>query len=345
MEGMDDKLKTAQEKEEEDKNYFQFPLHLLRDLFKDKHKCLNNIISYGVYAFANTYSINKDSMFKHTIYKYFRRKDELPSSIVERLKEYEVHGLLSDHTDISQLFDTKGNFDAETQIQEFYEIFEDDLDFFDELADWYKSVMVYKKFGITGDYLYTYSQGKKIAETILPKEPIPMMNKKKLFEYRDNEKSDHELLKFAVILAMNSILGKSSVRFTNKDMIFSRAFGYKDIKQLKADNHNIRQDHYEMYFDKKRPGKVIYHTNKILDEIEIENWNLYKYSNNSMRGIYIAKKRSIKLEKVIEMAKERNRKYRIKAIKVYKREIEKRVFGKKNKQQPDTNVHQDDTTT
>lgn len=344
MEGMDDKLKTAQEKEEEDKNYFQFPLHLLRDLLTDKHKCLNNIISYGVYAFANTYSINKELMFKQTIYKYFRRKDELPSSIVERFNEYEEYGELSDHSDISQLFDTKGNFDAETQVLEFYEIFENDIEFFDELVDWYKGVMVYKKFGIKGDYIYTYSQGKKIAETILPKEPIPMMNKDKLFEYRDQNKSEYELLKFAVNIGIRSILGKKSYCKTTKDMIFSRAFGYKDIKQLEANKKKIGK-YYELYFDKGKPGKVRYHTDKILDEIEIENWNLFKYSNNSMRGLYIAKKRNIKLERVIEMAKERNRKYRIKKMKDQKRAIEKEVINRLSKQQSDTNVHQHDTTT
>lgn len=204
--------------------------------------------------------------------------------------------------------------------------------------------MIFKKFGITGDYLYAFSQGKKIAETIPPKEPIPMMNKEKLFEYRDQNKSEYELLKFAVNIGMRSILGTKSYCLTNKNMIFSRAFGYKDIKQLEENKKKIGE-YYELYFDKKKPGKVRYHTNKILDEIEVENWNLYKYSNNSIRGIYIAKKRSIKIEKLIEMAKERNKKYRIKAIKYYKSEIEKRVFGKKNKQQSNTNGHQDDATT
>ena len=66
---LEEKLKAAKLLDEEDKNYFQYPLFLLRDLLTDKHKCLNNIIDYGVYAFANSFEIDPYYLAERTLYK------------------------------------------------------------------------------------------------------------------------------------------------------------------------------------------------------------------------------------------------------------------------------------
>ncbi|NCB84745.1 MAG: hypothetical protein EOM44_09700 [Bacteroidia bacterium] len=159
-------------------------------------------------------------------------------------------------------------------------------------------------FGIEGNYSRAYEKGKAIAEQIPVKEPIPMIDKDKLFEYQNNEKSEFELLKFAVTIGMKSILGTKPYCKTTKEMIFCRAFGFKNMHELEESTPKL----FVKYFNR-------WQTDKILNEIEIENWNLFRYSSKNMRGIYIAKKRKISLEKLIEMVEEKNKKRKIEELK------------------------------
>ena len=283
---------------EQKARYFQYPLFLIRDLLKDKKKCLNNIMCYGIYHYAETkINIDKQNMYRQTIYDFY--KGVLPESIQNRLNDY-IDSKQLTYDDYYKGF-CNGRFDPEREIEDLTSILEKDLDLFADIEQWYRIRQTFEFFGIEGDMLSTYNKGREIDRyaTDIEQKHYPMFNKKLLFEYRDKEKSVYELEVLAVVCGMNSILGEGVFFPTNKNLIFSRAYGYDDINQLRADKHTAEEFNARW---KVKDGELNeYRSNKILNHIEAGEWNLYRYSEN-MRGMYIAYKNKIEPKELIKMA-------------------------------------------
>ena len=276
--------------------YFQLGIILLRDLRNNKVKCLNNILDYGVYRYAEGMKIDRQKMIRQTIYELYAKK--LPDSIDWQLNIYIDRGQLT-HDEHYKGFGCDG-YDPETETEELDNILKNDLDLDSEIEHWYRCRQTCEFYGIKGDMLSAYERGKKIAENMPDKEPTGMISKYKLFEFREKEKSAYELDVLAVVIGMGSILGKGVYFPTNKNMIFSRAYGYKDINQLRADT-KVAGEFNDRW--KVKDGELNeYRTNKILNDIEEGGWNLYRYSDR-MRGMYIAYKNKIELENLKEVVK------------------------------------------
>jgi hypothetical protein len=106
-----------------------------------------------------------------------------------------------------------------------------------------------------------------------------MIGQDKLREFlEDDTKTEFEVMTFAVYLAIRSILGEDKMKFTTKDMILARAFGFRNIKEMKENMPPL----YEKYGNR-------YWIDKCLGEIRA-GWNIITYSSNrdGLHGLYIA---------------------------------------------------------
>jgi len=298
--------------------YFQFPLFLLRDLMTDKHKALNNILCYGLYAYSETLQPEIKQVMTQLMYCYYRNQKEMPKDLLQTMQRCIDNETLLLDEDYNGFVGNNKEFNPEYEIEQLTEIFEADIDFQNKAIEFYKIRQAYNYIGVAGDYGNCLKVGKQIQSTIPKGEPMPMLSKNQLFEYRDNDKTEFELIQFAVNIAIRSIIGKSSHTKTNKQMILCRAFGYISSKHLPETMSEV----FSKYSNR-------YHIDKVLQKLEIDNWNLIFYANN-MRGIYIGLKDKITLENLIETAESRKEKNRIENLKAVKKLAQQKVLIKIN---------------
>lgn len=300
----------------QDDKYFQFPLFLLRDLWTDKHKALNNIIDYGLYYFAVKSKYDKENVARQLIYCYYRERDNLTNDLIVLIDEYAENGQIDiDEGYSGFVSDIKY---AETETEQLLQIFETDSDFENKAIEFHKIRQAFKFIGVTGNYYSALRIGKKIHSMIPAGEPMPMVNKHHVFEFRDNDKTELELMLFAANIAIRSIIGTGTHAKTNKAMILCRSFGYKSIKQIPDKMPEV----YKKYSNR-------YHIDKVLQYLMLYNWNLIFYSNN-MRGIYVGIKNRISLEELIETAERKKKKNKLQALKAKEKAIKEKVLIKIN---------------
>ena len=289
--------------------YFQFPLFLLRDLMTDKNKALNNIIRYGLFSFAEKINPNMNEVIRQLMYCYYRDRADMPNDLIKL-----IDGHVNTDEDYNGFNGTE--FKPEYETEQLIEIFQSDSKFEAMAIEFYKIRQAYSFIGVTGNYQNCLSVGRQIQANIQKGEPMPMIDKNQLFEYRDSEKTEIELMQFAVNIAIRSIIGEKNYSKTNKEMILCRAFGYKTKNHLPETMPDI----FRKYLNR-------YHIDKVLQKIELGNWNLIFYANN-MRGMYIGFKSKISLEKLIEIAEMKREKKKLEDLKQAKKIAQEKVLKK-----------------
>ncbi len=289
--------------------YFQFPLFLLRDLMTDKNKALNNIIRYGLFSFAEKINPNMNEVIRQLMYCYYRDRADMPNDLIKL-----IDGHVNTDEDYNGFNGTE--FKPEYETEQLIEIFQSDSKFEAMAIEFYKIRQAYSFIGVTGNYQNCLSVGRQIQANIQKGEPMPMIDKNQLFEYRDSEKTEIELMQFAVNIAIRSIIGEKNYSKTNKEMILCRAFGYKTKNHLPETMPDI----FRKYLNR-------YHIDKVLQKIELGNWNLIFYANN-MRGMYIGFKSKISLEKLIEIAEMKREKKKLEDLKAAKKTAQEKVLIK-----------------
>jgi len=297
-----------------DDRYFQFPLFLLRDLFIDKYTALNSIIQYGLYSFSVRVHPSMNDVTKQLMYCYYRKKSDLPKDLLKKVQSYVDNGELDLNGDYEGFGDE--GFNPEVEIEQLLEIFNFDINFKDKAIEFYKIRQAFIYLGIKGNIEKSLEIGKKIHDKIPKGEPMPMINKTQLFDFRDNEKSEFDLMLFAVNIGIRSIIGQNTNRFTNKKMILSRAFGYKSTKCLPETMPELFSKYSQRH-----------HIDRVLRKLELGNWNLITYSHN-MRGMYIGLKNKISLENLIEIAESSRTKNKIEDLKVAKSALREKAIIK-----------------
>lgn len=301
-----------------DDRYFQFPLFLLRDLMTDKKSTLNDIISYGLYSYSETIQTNIVDVITQLMYCYYRQSNDMPIDLHRTMQRYIDNEMLCLDEEYYG-FDSI-HFHPEKEIEQLTEIFKDDSDFRNEAIEFVKIRKSYSYLGVVGNFENCLIVGKKIQSKIPKGEPMPMISKNQLFEFRDNDKTEFELMQFAINIGIRSIIGESSYSKTNKQLILCRAFGYNTIKHLPESMPEV----YRKYSNR-------YHIDRVLQRLEVDNWNLIFYGRH-IRGIYIGIKNRVSLESLIKIAEKKKDKTRIEELKATKNAIVKKVLNDIQKQ-------------
>ncbi|MFA6402781.1 MAG: hypothetical protein WCX31_14355 [Salinivirgaceae bacterium] len=297
--------------------YIQFPLYLLRNLFKDKNATINTILTYGIYRFSTTIKYDINEVARQLMYGYYR--GDLTNDLRPTMEMY----INADKLPIDEDYNGfAGNtFDPEYSLTELHELFNDDPDFKNKAIEFYQIKQAYSFLKLTGDFNNCIKQGLKLEKSIPSGEPLPMINTKHLFAFRDNNKTEFDLMQFACYVGFRSIIGIKPYSKTNKQMILCRAFGYSSIKQLPKEPPEL----YKKY--SKR-----YHIDKIISFLEL-NWGVLTYSNN-MRGIYVANVDKMTIEQLAIIAETKKQTRRLNEIKNKKRDAKEKAIQQLNKGQP-----------
>ena len=267
---------------EDKEKYFFVPIQLLRGLADDTKETLLNCAHYGVYSLTETKKVtNKEerTFIEQFIYSYYNEFDSLTMELAEKMEQYIDEGMFhadADHKGFRAGKGRKLNVDGE--IAELERIFEDDQEFKDMVINFGKAKDAYQFYGMKKDFRDIFMWAREMEKNIPPKSPMVMIPQKKLREFfEDDTKTEFEIMTFAIYLAIRSILGTEKMKFTTKDMILARAFGFRNIKEMKKNPPDL----YEKY--SKR-----YWIDKCLGEIR-GGWNIITYSSNrdGLHGIYI----------------------------------------------------------
>ena len=265
---------------EDNQKYFFVPIQLLRGLHTDKKKTLRDCAMYGVFSLTQTKKVTtkeERTFIEQFVYAYYNEPDTMTMELAEKMEQYIDEGMFHADADHKGFAAGKGRkLNVDSEIHELERIFEDDQEFRDMVVMFGKAKDAFQFYGMKKDFrdIFTWAMEKNIP----PKSPMVMIGQDKLREFlEDDTKTEFEIMTFAIYLAIRSLLGTDKMKFTTKDMILARAFGFRNIKELKKNPPDL----YEKY--SKR-----YWMDKCLGEIR-GGWNIITYSSNrdGLHGIYI----------------------------------------------------------
>jgi len=307
-----------------DERYLQFPLCLLRNLFADKLKTINDIIEFGLYRYAKKQDYDLFEVARQMMYCFYRKQGDLTNDLRRMIQRY----IDSENIQIDDDYNgfSGSEFNPETEIGNIMELFNTDNNFMEKAIEFYQIRQACSRdlLNITCNFDYVLKHGKEIEKTIPEGEPYPSINKSLFFDFRDHEKTEFDMMQFACYIAIRSILGEKPYCRTNKEMILCRAFGYKSNKELPATMNPVIKELFDKY--NKR-----YHIDRILQSLEL-NWNILIYSHN-IRGLYIGLSKKITLESMIVQAETKKKKKQIDALKKRKDEAREKALQQLNKEQ------------
>lgn len=153
-----------------------------------------------------------------------------------------------------------------------------------------------------------------------------MIGQDKLREFfEDDTKTEFEVMTFAVYLAIRSILGTKKFCRTTKEMILARAFGFRNMEELKKNPPALFEKYSKRYW-----------VDKLLAGVSGDTWGIHVYSTNEgLRGLYVGAglhtdleiSKDMFVQKVAERIKANDAKHRNKLM---RQEIKDRVQKLKN---------------
>ena len=282
------------------KKYFFIPVCLLRDLAVNRVEAIDNIFYYGIYHFAMTANFDEYTLISKFVYAALRKKDTIPINIVSKIEEINHEFFLLDEF----AFNSSGDFEPEEVISDFlYGIFEKDSTLKNDVLEFAKVSASLDFYCITSNIDKIIKLGRYVDNNVSDGYPRTNIRRDKLFEFYTNDKSERELIKYAVYLSILSIVGKSKTpKLTNKKMVFARAFGYRNHKEI------CELETKPKLYEKYTTETV---SRNILNEVE-DDWPLHAYRRKGMRGMYVAKSNLIDRAALIEqvLAKRSSKKSR-----------------------------------
>jgi len=299
--------------ESTEQRYVQFPLYLLQHFITNKNETINNILLYGAYRFSTKINYEPENVANQLIYALYSNKltKELKKAI-ESLQS-EILGLNDDY----KCFDGNGNFEPdEFEVQEVLEAFENNEKFYTKAIEYYQIHIAIKLLKIKCDVDFIIKNGLEVQKQIINKEPFPMVSVSLLFEFRDNEKTDFEIMQFLAYIAINSILGTKAISKTNKLHTISRMLGYSSTKHLPDKLNATSSELVKKY-------KIRYHFSKLIKHLEL-NWNIRTYSNH-IRGFYVAKSK-VSLDELALIAETNKLKNKVKKLENEKKEAKRKAL-------------------
>jgi hypothetical protein len=303
--------------------YFFVPIQLLRGLADDPRETSLKCAYYGVYSLTQTKKVtNKEerTFVEQFVYAYYNEPDTLTMELSEKMEEAIDEGMFHADADHKGFRAGKGRkLNVDSEIHELERIFEDDKEFKNMVIKFGKARDAYQFYGMKKGFKDIFDWAMEMEKQIPPKSPMVMIGQDKLREFYSEEKTELEIMTFAVYLAIRSILGTKKFCRTTKEMILARAFGFRNMEELAKNPPAL----FEKYSNR-------YWIDKVLSEVSGGGWNIHVYSTKKgLRGLYIGAGISAdEFENyVAEMMKAKDSKHR---KKVMNKRIEEKIEKLKN---------------
>lgn len=306
--------------EQTNEKYIQFPLFLLTDLHVNKADTINQIFKYGIYNYSTKFNVRPFDVAKQLVYDLYR--GELSKDIKQQINALKstTIGCNKDYNG----FNADGTFEPTDEINVLLDHFAVDSRFYRNASEHYKLHLAYESLGISGNKQHCIKVAKEICNRIPKCEPMPMINTKFLFEFRDKDKSDFELIQLTAFIAIKSILGVKPYAKTNKAHIVSRMLGYSSIKHIPDTLKTKIRELLQKY--SKR-----HHIDKLIKELEM-NWNVVTYSKYN-RGMYVAISKRVNIYELALIAESKKQKHKAEALKTTKNDARQKALQQLNKGQ------------
>jgi hypothetical protein len=211
--------------------YFQFPLCLLLETYKDRVRGLNLMSSYGIVHFAKSQNCNERDAARQLVYDYYRNRDKMPEGLFDALELAEREGRFTWDDDYNG-FNSDGQFTAEENTDEVMKIMEAQADFKTGTIQNYQlhqtAEFLHIDIGSIGNTLKRYNEARAIQgayEARFGPDAMTSVKPSILFDFRDNPKQDIDL--FRAYLGIISMIGYRNFISTNKPAMLSRMIGAK----------------------------------------------------------------------------------------------------------------------
>ncbi len=307
--------------------YFRVPISMLRGLADDTKETLLNCAYYGVYSLTETKKVTSKeerTFVEQFIYSYYNEFDSLTMELAEKMEQYIDEGMFHADDDHKGFRAGKGRkLNVDSEIHQLERIFEDDKEFKDMVINFGKARDAYQFYEMKDDFkeIFDWAMEKQIPAN----SPMVMIPQKKLKEFYAEEKTELEIMTFAIYLAIHSILGKKKFCRTTKEMILARAFGFRNMEELRENPPALFEKYSKRYW-----------IDKLLAEVSGDTWGIHVYSTNEgLRGLYVGAgfhadleiSRDMFVQKVAERIKANDAKHRNKLM---RQEIKDRVQKLKN---------------
>lgn len=302
--------------------YLQFPLFLLRKLFTDKAATINSIIDYGIYRYSLLNRPTPERVARQLLYDYVN--ENLPGSLHKMTETIISNEGIVINFDYRG-FEPGGSF-CETEIPTLVNVFDKYPEFTDDASNHYQLHAIKQTsdpLGITirSDPASIKAKALKIEQLTPEREPYPMVSKNLLFDFRDNDKTEAEIMRFAAFIGIRSILCTKPYAKTNKGLILARMFGYS---RPITDPATLSPATAELY----RKYSVRYHFDKLMNDLQTD-WGIITYAQHT-RGIWIGKigkqGRDSSLRQMITVAEQQKRKAKQNIIKGDEKRIREQVL-------------------
>lgn len=309
--------------------YFRVPVNLLQGLAESKKETLLNCTYYGVYSLTQTKKVTEKEeriFIEQFIYSYYNDPHSLTMELSEKMEQHIDEGMFHPDDDHKGFAAGKGRkLNVDSEVNELERIFEDDQEFKQMVVMFGKARDAFNFYKMKKGFKDIFEWGEEMEKQIPPKSPMVMIPQKKLKEFFAEEKTELEIMTFAIFLAIRSILGTKKYCRTTKEMILARAFGFRNMEELRENPPALFEKYSKRYW-----------IDKLLAEVSGDTWGIHVYSTNEgLRGLYVGAgfhadleiSRDMFVQKVAERIKANDAKHRNKLM---RQEIKDRVQKLKN---------------
>jgi len=258
-------MMKGEKEENKEYGYVQFPLCLLQETFRNREKAINIMLDYGIVKYAMTFDYAINDVARQLLYDYTRHPDRLQYSLWWKVNANEDVFLAEDEF----LYTAReGKFEpCEDAINYILELFAKDEDIkSDAILNYQIHVATSPQclnVAITknDNTIERYNKGKSLQaafESRYQADAMPMCNKNLLFDFRDNEQNDINLLR--AYIGIKSIIGRNNFATTHKSVILSRMLGCKSNEALTAflSENDDAKETYDKYSGRKRMDKLLF---------------------------------------------------------------------------------------
>jgi len=259
-----------------------------------------DILFSSVYLFSTKLTVSTEEAATRILYDYYRHPDKLSDLLMKCLQHNFKSGALSLVEEYNG-FGSDGIFDPVNAVDELIRIFLNDQKFRDEAFKYARLYRALKNLSMNGNTGHGLRRGHELVSSSPAGEPLPMINKDLIFDFRDNEKTEFDMAQLAANIAVRSILGKKSYCKTNKQHILARMFGYVTHRQL----HEAQLSPAIKRLTGKYSSR--YWMDKVLTALECD-WGVL-VDGKGMRGLYVGVESKIGLGAFI-LATETKKQYR-----------------------------------
>jgi hypothetical protein len=266
--------------------YLTFPISLLQGITGERREqVIQDIIDYGICSYAK---LLPDPLITEVINDNILLLKQQPFN-----RLYHMLSKCCSLADLSTLSvgDLLPIYQANKSLREYG-------------IELYNLRLAFKAFNYRDDAEDLSFCVKEIYKRLEANEPVATVKLNMIIEFRDNDKSESEVMQLLMYLAIRSILGKKRYCKTNFGLIIARAFGYRDCKSV---NPNIKASRLFKKYSNR------YHYDQVLARLEL-SWYVVTFSRG-VRGLYVGMQSKITLTELISVAAEAKASNKVKALK------------------------------